>query len=352
MADTEHIAVCTPDEIRALIARLPRVRLVDHPSPLQEWGRLAADWQPGSTVLAKRDDLIGVGLGGNKSRQLEFLLGAAMEAGADVIVHGGAIQSNYCRQLAAACAQLGLECHLVLSTAYGQPTNQGSHLLSRLFGARVSTTQLPLGAQHEQLKAQLRDSLRAEGRAPYLITYPESEVLGAFGYMLAAAELFEQLSDDTSLNAVVTSAVGASYVGMLLGLRMLGLEVPVVGFAPLAGEYPIAESVAATLPRVADELSIALDPSIQQQIDIRFTEVGPGYAVSTARSRTAMVDCGRLQGVALDPVYTAKACAGMRTLLEPERSTVFLHTGGAPALFAYAMDVVEALKGAGNNSDT
>lgn len=330
-------------QLRMRVTAFPRVDLCNTPSPLQSLPSLADHWRKGSRLLMKRDDLIGPGMGGNKSRQLEFLLGDAVAGGADSIIHGGAMQSNYCRQLASAAAQLGLECHLVLSTAYEQPPNQGSHLLSRLFGATITFVDTPLGAEHEQIKLEIRDQLREQGRNPYLITYPRSEILGSLGYVLAACELTDQFADDVTPSAIVTSAVGATYAGLLLGFRLLGNPIPVIGFAPLSDEYDIVSAVKNSISTIVKELAVELPPTIFDDIDIRFTEVGDGYAQPSARGIEALMDCARLEGVLLDPVYSAKAGAGARGLLRPNETLIFLHTGGSPAVFAYADQLAAAL---------
>ncbi|GGM65914.1 1-aminocyclopropane-1-carboxylate deaminase [Micromonospora sonchi] len=333
----------TPENLTALLGPIPRVMLCQTPSALEPWSRLAQHWCPGSRLFAKRDDLVGPGMGGNKSRQLEFILGAALAQGADTIIHGGAIQSNYCRQLSSAAALLGLECHLVLSTAYGQPANQGSHLLSRLFGARITTTELPLGSEHEQIKLRLRDQLRAQGRNPYLITYPQSEILGSLGYVSAAAELVGQFPGGEPPDVLVTAAVGASYAGLLLGLRLMGQSIPVIGIAPLRGEYDVVNAVREAITEASALLDVNRPRAIDADIDIRYTQVGDGYALATPAGLSALNDCARLQGVLLDPVYTAKACAAVRDLLQPGKTLVFLHTGGAPAVFAYGEALVGSM---------
>jgi 1-aminocyclopropane-1-carboxylate deaminase/D-cysteine desulfhydrase-like pyridoxal-dependent ACC family enzyme len=283
-------------------------------------------------------------MGGNKSRQLEYLLGEALDQGADTIIHGGAIQSNYCRQLAAACAGLGLRCELVLSTAYGQPLNQGGHLLDRLLGARITLINEPLGQVHEQLKAELRDRLCEQGRRPFLITYPQSEVLGSLGYVTAAIELVQQFQALTPPDFIVTPAVGATYAGLLLGLHLLDLPIPVIGFAPLRQEYDVAGSVRAAMEGAASRLGLEVPSGTLAAVDIRYTQVGRGYAIPTEGGLHALRDVARLQGVLLDPVYTSKAAAGLRTLLHAGRTAMFVHTGGAPALFAYAEQLAAHLE--------
>lgn len=333
----------TAADLSERLNRVPRVRLLDGPTPLESWDRVAQAWRPGSRILAKRDDLAGPGLGGNKTRQLEYILGRAIADGCDVVVHGGALQSNYCRLLAAASARLGVECRLVLSTHYDQPADTGSHLLTRLFGAHIETTDLPLGAEHEALKSRRTEELRAAGRTPYLITYPHSEVLGSLGYVAATLELTAQLNAlDRRPSVIVTSAVGASYAGMLLGLRLLGDPTPVVGITPLAAEYDIAAGVRAAITAAADTLGVD-EP--ETDVDLRFDQVGPGYAVPSDAGTAALLDIARHEGVLLDLVYSGKAAAGLRELLDEGETALFLHTGGVAAVFAYAEHLTPWLDG-------
>jgi 1-aminocyclopropane-1-carboxylate deaminase/D-cysteine desulfhydrase-like pyridoxal-dependent ACC family enzyme len=330
------------------LQRIPRQPLCHLPTPLESWQSLADVWHPGSHILAKRDDLTGLALGGNKARQLEFVLADALANDSDVVIHGGAVQSNYCRQLAAAAAMLGIECRLVLSTAYGQPLNQGGHLLDRLLGAKITLVDCPLGVEHERKKADLADELSMKGRRPYLITYPHSETLGSLGYVAAAVELAGQLESwpGELPNRIVMAGVGATYSGLLLGLRLLGITIPLVAFAPLREEYDIVGELGRTLLATAKVLDVDVPGSVIKEIDVRFDQVGAGYAVPTPDSLAALFDTARNQGVLLDPVYTSKAMAGLKSLLQPEETTLFLHTGGLPGLFAYSDLLVSRLDAA------
>lgn len=332
-------------ELRELLEPLPRVHLCTTPSPLESWQRIPEAWCPGSRLQVKRDDLIGPGYGGNKSRQLEFLLGDALSKGCDTIVHGGAVQSNYCRQLAAACAQLGLECHVVLSSGYSQPLERGSHLLTVLFGADVQLFDGPLGSGHEAAKRELADRLQMEGKSPYLITYPSSEVLGACGYIDAAAELSLQLDSSTARPTnIFVAAVGATYAGLLLGLRMLGEEIPIRGIAPLKGEYDIVRAIRKAIMGTAEILGVDVPVGTLEQITISEEWVGDGYGQPTQKGLAALHDVARSQGVLLDPVYTSKAMAATREQLAPGESTLFWHTGGSPALFAFESVLLSSRK--------
>jgi 1-aminocyclopropane-1-carboxylate deaminase/D-cysteine desulfhydrase-like pyridoxal-dependent ACC family enzyme len=325
------------------LSRFARVELCKAPSPVQVLNNLRSQWGLGFELSIKRDDLIGPAFGGNKSRQLEFLLGDAIEIGADCIVHGGALQSNYGRQVAAACAMIDLDCYLVLSDYYKQKQNTGSHLISQMLGAKISYFQGELGSNHEIEKLKLSKSLEAQGRKPYLITYPKSEILGSLGYLDATLELSRQLTTGEFPQRIVMPAVGATYIGVLLGLKLLGYnDVEVIGVAPLSNEYPIKATVLDSLKAISALLKIdSIDSPI---INLDFSFVGEGYSKTTQESLDALVDFARYEGVMLDPVYTSKAAASLKNLPADGKRTLFWHTGGSPAIFAYTDEILENLK--------
>jgi 1-aminocyclopropane-1-carboxylate deaminase/D-cysteine desulfhydrase-like pyridoxal-dependent ACC family enzyme len=333
------------EDLERALATFPRTKLCNLPSPVQSWMRLSQHWDLGSTLLAKRDDLIGPAFGGNKSRQLEFLLGEAIANGCDSVVHGGAIQSNYCRQLSAACASLGLECYVILSNDYDQQFNQGSHLIDRLMGAKITIFEGPLGIAHEKCKAELTHILTSEGRNPYLITYPKSEILGGLSYISAAIELVRQLPSSDFPQRIVMPAVGASYAGLLFGMDLLGVKnVEILGIAPLSEEYEIAKTIKSSIIEIATLLNLRYDEEIFQRIHISNDWVGDGYAKVTDSGISALIDVAQFEGVLLDPVYTAKAAAALRAMGRTDKRTLFWHTGGAPAIFAYADVILKYLK--------
>jgi len=325
------------------LSRFARVELCKATSPVQVLNNLRSQWGLGFELSIKRDDLIGPAFGGNKSRQLEFLLGDAIEIGADCIVHGGALQSNYGRQVAAACAMIDLDCYLVLSDYYKQKQNTGSHLISQMLGAKISYFQGELGSNHEIEKLKLSKSLEAQGRKPYLITYPKSEILGSLGYLDAILELSRQLTTGEFPQRIVMPAVGATYIGVLLGLRLLGYnDVEVIGVAPLSNEYPIKATVLDSMKAICALLKI--DSIDSPTINLDFSFVGEGYSKTTQESLDALVDFARYEGVMLDPVYTSKAAASLRSLPPDGKRTLFWHTGGSPAIFAYTDEILENLK--------
>ena len=338
-----------PQQLLERLERFPRVNLGHYPTPLERWDRLERRLDHKGPLYAKREDLSGLAFGGNKVRQLEFLLGAALAQGADVVVHGAALQSNYCRTLAAAANKLGLDCHLVLSRAYGQAEDQGNILLDRIAGASIEIIDEPLGEIQEGRKRQAAERLAAMGRKPYLISYPGSELLGTLAFVKAAVELYEQCRPLPSLPAyVVTAAAGSTQSGLLLGCHLLGWKIRLVGFAPLShGEYAIAETVWNSIQAAAQELRVEV-PVSRGEIINSAEYVGDGYAKVTDDSIEAIRLVAGTEGVFLDPVYTGKAMAGLLDYLRKGKipagaSVVFVHTGGNTALFAYHREILERL---------
>jgi D-cysteine desulfhydrase family pyridoxal phosphate-dependent enzyme len=339
----------TPEQLRQRLERFPQVALGRYPTPLEHWQRLQTLVNRPGPLYAKREDLSGLAFGGNKVRQLEFLLGAALAEGADVVIHGGAVQSNYCRMLAAAANKLGMGCHLVLSRAYGQPEDQGNFLLDRISGASIELIDEPLGELQEARKRQAAERLAAAGRKPFVISYPDSEVLGTLAFVKAAVELYEQCRALAQMPAqIVSAAVGSTQSGLLLGCRLLGWPVNLIGFAPLChGEYDIAQTLWNSIQVVATKLGVEA-PVSRGDVVNSAAYVGDGYGEVTPECVEAIRTVARMEGVFLDPVYTGKAMVGMldymrKGVIPPEDGVVFVHTGGSTALFAYNREILERL---------
>ena len=226
----------TPAEVRAAAAKLPRVRLAHLPTPLEEATRFAAKLGGGVRVFIKRDDCTGLVLGGNKARHNEFLLADALESGCDMIVWGALVQSNNCRQTAAACAKLGLECRLFLSRAHQKTDPQGNLLLDYLVGARVEFTDAKVGPELYALLAAKSEEFRSAGRKPYYFNPPRVVPLAAVSYALCMAELAEQLAAmNVTPDALYVSSAGATGAGVALGKKLLGLACPARLICPMTG---------------------------------------------------------------------------------------------------------------------
>jgi L-cysteate sulfo-lyase len=347
--------VTTPADLTAALDRLPRVPLAVTPTPLQELPGLAAALGVPS-LLVKRDDLTGLAFGGNKVRMLEYFTGAAVEQGCDVFVGGGgAAQSNHARLCAAAARKAGLDPVIVLRTGASDPGPSGNRLITELLGADIRwfdgdphmTNRFAASEFMDEVAAELR----AAGRRPYVL-HSSVHPLGLLAYLECAAELAEQLAArGVERAAVVATSEGSVTAGLQLAARLLGLDWQVTGVTcrPWAGDD--ATTVPARLAVLARDaaaligLTSPLDPADFAIID----EGPPGYGIASEAAWDAIALCARTDALLLDPVYTAKGMAGLLRLIRdgaigPDRTPVFVHTGGLPALFAQPEAVLDAVR--------
>jgi D-cysteine desulfhydrase family pyridoxal phosphate-dependent enzyme len=328
------------------LARKPRISLAQLPTPIEEARRLSD--RLGVRVFVKRDDLTGLALGGNKVRKLEFLLGDALHAGADTIVTTGGSQSNHARLTAAACRRVGLECFLVLDRGI-HPEPQGNLLLDRLFGAKVRIIDSDDPSVARDAMESLAENLRAGGRKPYVIPRGGSVPTGASGYAAFVPELLQQCSQ-AGVNATYlylgTGSTG-THAGVLAGLTALAAPLIVQGISVSRTRQEQIPKVQALADGILDHLG--LPPGVGEgQVNVDDAYRGPGYGVPTAETLAAIEVAALDEGLILDPVYTGKVMAGLMAHARHSRFTssdtvVFVHTGGAPALFAYHREIEQAL---------
>ncbi|MEW6321836.1 MAG: D-cysteine desulfhydrase family protein [Acidobacteriota bacterium] len=323
-----------PAHVAAALSRLPRVPLVDGPSPVQELRRLRDAIGGGPRILVKRDDALPFGFGGNKVRKLEYVAGAALEAGADTLITCGGVQSNHARVTAACAARLGLHAVLVLN-GERPAVPRGNTLLDTLFGADihyVDSREARAPAMREIAAALERD-----GRTPFIIPVGASTPRGAIGLARAVEELVDQIpAPDVIVHA--TSSGGTS-AGLLAGCELLGLDTRVVGISadePAAALAAQARSLVAGMGEIADFDGASVAAARPVHIDDRF--VGPGYGMPTAESLEATSLLARTEALVLDPTYTAKAMAGLIRGVRDRRfradeTVLFWHTGGLPGVF-------------------
>jgi D-cysteine desulfhydrase len=307
---------------------MTRVSLGTWPTPVERAPRLArALGLDPETFWLKRDDLTGLGAGGNKVRKLEYLCADALGRGAEVLVTSGRTQSNHARITAAAARRLGLRCVLVLG-GEEEPTRQGNLLLDALLGARIVWAG-PVGdAELDRRVEQVAAELEARGSPSAVIPLGGSNPSGARGYVDCGLELEGQIPG--LRHVVVALGTGGTMAGLVAALgpeRVLGIDVG-------ATEDPAG--------RVVALLGGLGDPRERPVLRIRSDQVGPGYGVLTADASRAMSDAAELEGVLLDPVYTAKALSGLRAAVadgdvHPGEPTVFVHTGGLPGLFGHEL---------------
>jgi D-cysteine desulfhydrase family pyridoxal phosphate-dependent enzyme len=313
---------------------MPRFPLLDGPSPLQPLPRFSAALGAGADVWIKREDLLPLAFGGNKLRNLEFLVGAALAEGADVLVTSGRRWSNHCRLTAAAGARAGMGVHLVL-TGPAPAAPGANQLLDELLGATVHVTTTAERAEREATVAAVVDGLRRAGRRPYVIGVGGSGLVGGVGQVLAGLEVAEQAGHRGVMPSAVVlpSATGGTQAGLLVGLEMAGLRARVVGVtvaAPAAELRPALELLARDLGSLA---GCAVDPG---RIELDDGERGDGYGIATKSAAEATRLLARSEGILVDPIYTAKALAGLiRGVREGSLSgtIVFWHAGGTPGLF-------------------
>ena len=320
---------------------LSRFPLAFLPTPIHPLPRLSA-LLDGPKLWIKRDDQTGLATGGNKSRKLEFLIGDALAQNADTVLTTGAVQSNHCRQTAASALPAGLKCHLVLSGEKPDEIN-GNLLLDQLLGATVHWTTRE--SRFSRL-AELADELRAEGKRPYIIPLGGSNAVGAVGCVLAAEELWAQVhAPDIKYDAIViASGSGGTQAGLVAGTWALGWDVPILGINVSAHAAELQAKVAELATATAARLN---RPHTFQPDEIRVNDdyLGEGYGIIGDLERDAIKTVARAEGVLLDPVYTGRAFGGLLDLISAgtftkDQNVLFWHTGGAPALFAYAGELV------------
>ncbi|MFJ9899516.1 pyridoxal-phosphate dependent enzyme [Streptomyces sp. NPDC091280] len=307
----------------------PRVELATFPTPVEPAPRLAAaiGLDP-DDLWIKRDDLTGLGGGGNKIRKLEWTIGAALAEGADTLVTTGAAQSNHARLTAAAAARLGLAVVLVLRGSPGG-SRSGNLALDGLFGARVAWAGEVDRAGLDRAAAGVCEELRGTGARPSLIPFGGSSVLGARGYERCGEELREQLPDLRT--AVVALGSGGTMAGLVRSLgaaAVLGVDV-------------------GALPEPAAAVSEFAGLATTEGLRVRRDQVGAGYAALTPPTAEALTLAARTAGLVLDPTYTGRTMAGLVAAvrdgdIRPGERTVFVHTGGLPGLFGHGEAVAYA----------
>jgi len=327
------------------IEKLPRFPLAQLPTPVEKLERLSRELD-GPELIIKRDDQTGLALGGNKARKLEFLVGQALEQGADTLVTVGAGQSNHCRQTAAAAAKAGLKCELILNG--DKPAlPEGNLLLNQLLGAKEHW----ITRSERALKLrEIPEQLRARGSKPYVIGVGGSNGVGATGYVVAMMELMEQLPlKKLSVDHVVFgSSSGGTQAGLVVGARAAGFTGKLHGLSIDKGEREL-ESYEEEVAQIANDCADYIGFKARfdrRDIKIVYGYLGDGYGVVGDLEREAIRLMARHEGIILDPVYAGRAFGALVDLIRKKvfkrgETVLFWHTGGAPALFAYAKDLAD-----------
>jgi D-cysteine desulfhydrase len=302
----------------------------------------------------KRDDLLGLAGGGNKTRKLEFLVAEALQQGADTLITCGAVQSNHCRLTLAAAVKEGLKCRLVLEERVPgsyNPEAGGNNFLFRLLGVEKVTV-VAGGSDMMAAMQQVADEVAGEGRKAYIIPGGGSTPLGATGYVACAQEIQEQTFDlGISIDHVICASGSAgTHAGLVTGFYGNSSNIPVSGINVSRSrdeqEQLVHKLVTATAAHVAVNTDIPAGA-----VRCYDEYVGPGYSRPTAEMAEAVRLLAGLEGILMDPVYTGKAMAGLIDLVrkgtfKKDKNILFIHTGGSPALYVY----MEALLGAGHKA--
>jgi D-cysteine desulfhydrase len=328
---------------------IPRVELAYAPTPLLKLERLSAEL--GVELWVKRDDLTGLLETGNKIRKLEFLVGEAMAQNADTLITCGTLQSNCCRCVAAVCARLGLRA--VLALKGGRPAEyDGNLLLDRLLGADIHYCTDSEWEKVDETMQDLAARERGAGRTPYVIPESGATVVGALGYLACGQEIAQQIRHGAPEfdTIAITDFSGGSQAGLLMAKQLAGLRADIVG-VPIAWE---AARVRAYVGEVIDRARSRFGLAVRPPTDVRLLDgyQGVGRSAVGREELDTMVKLARLEGLVLDPVYTAKAFSGLLATLRRDpralgRRVCFVHTGGVFSVFPYRAALGRLLDGDG-----
>ena len=325
------------------LARFPRQHFAHLPTPLEPMANLTK-LLGGPNLYIKRDDCTGLATGGNKTRKLEFLIGDALAKGADTLVTLGAVQSNHVRQTAAAACRYGLKCEALLERRVpdvGQRYEEtGNVLFDRMFGAKLDY--LPAGADMNEAAAERAQAIRERGGKPYVIPGGGSNTVGALGYVNAALELLQQVNDRSLRVDCVVHGTGSTGTqsGLVAGLEGANSGIDVLGISVRQPDGRLQEAAVHKLASATAEM-LGIKGGIDlDRVKASGDYVGEGYGIPTEGTIEAIDLLARHEGVLLDPVYSAKGMAGLidqvrKGAFDKDENVVFLHTGGATALFAY-----------------
>ncbi|MBW1971881.1 MAG: D-cysteine desulfhydrase [Deltaproteobacteria bacterium] len=324
------------------LARFPRRRYTVGQTPIEKLSRLS-DALNGPNIYIKRDDMLGLAGGGNKTRKLEFVVADALAKDADTLITCGAVQSNHCRLTLAAAVKEGLKCRLVLEervpNSYN-PKASGNNFLYHLMGVEKIKV-VPGGSDMMKEMEKVADEVASEGRKAYIIPGGASNEIGATGYVACAEEILSQLFD-MGLNidrVICASGSGGTHAGLLTGFYGNNSNIPVIGINVSRSKEAQEELIYSLVQKTAAHVGIKGE--IPRDAVLCFGDyVGKGYSIPTLEMVEAVKLVAQTEGILLDPVYTGKAMAGVIDLIrkgyfKKEENLLFIHTGGSPALFAY-----------------
>ncbi len=324
------------------LARFARRRYTEGYTPIEAAERFS-NILGGPSIYIKRDDLLGLSGGGNKTRKLEFLVADAIDQGADTLITCGAVQSNHCRLTLAAAVKEGLKCRLVLEERVAgsyNPGASGNNFLYQLLGVE-SITVVPGGSDMAAAMQKAADEVAAEGRKAYIIPGGGSNPIGATGYVACAEEILAQLFD-LGLNidrVVCASGSTGTHAGLVTGFYGNNANIPIIGINVSRTKEEQEPLVYDLIQKTAAHVGI--EAEIPREAVVCFGDyVGAGYSLPTPLMVEAVKLLARSEGILLDPVYTGKTMAGLVDLVrkgyfKSDENILFIHTGGSPALYAY-----------------
>lgn len=323
------------------LAQYPRRRYTEGWTPLERLENLTAAVN-GPNIYMKRDDLLGLTGGGNKTRKLEFLVADALKQGADTLITCGGVQSNHCRLTLAAAVKEGLKCRLIVSEITPGSYHKGAGgnvFLYHMLGVE-NIKVVPWGADLMEEMEQAAAEAKEEGRKPYIIPMGGSNALGALGYIACAEEIMQQaFSSGVPIDHIVVPCGSAgTYSGLLFGLLGNSCNIPVIGISVLNPKEVLLKRISEILGTLSAYLgvNVLVPPEAVNCFD---EYLGSGYTVPTSEMIEAVKLVARTEGILLDPTYTGKAMAGLIDLtkkgyFKKNDNVLFLHTGGSPGLYA------------------
>jgi len=326
------------------LANSPRQIYTPFMTPIEELSNLKKRLgQNSPTLFIKRDDQLGLALGGNKTRKLEYLMADALAQGCDSIITTGAVQSNHCRLTLSAARKEGLACHLLVEERVPNSYNEeasGNNFLFHLMQADSITVKQKGCVITDELQS-IADSLRKNGAKPYIIPGGGSNVVGTMGYVNGAFEIMTQLTQPhiSITDIICTSGSSGTQAGLLAGLAIKNADIPVIGISINRKK----DEQSALIHRLTNDTLEFLEAHQRCDIEdivVKDAYIGDGYSLPTEAMVNAVSLLAKTEGIILDPSYTGKAFAGMLDLIKEgyfskDDRLLFIHTGGSPALFAY-----------------
>lgn len=324
------------------LANLPRRNYSYGPTPIEYLENLSKHLG-GPEIYIKRDDLLGLTGGGNKTRKLEFLVADALKNNVDTLITCGAVQSNHCRLTLAAAKKEQLDCHLVLEErvpgSYKEDSN-GNNFLFNLLG-NEGITVVPGGTDLMAEMEKIADKLRAEGKTPYIIPGGGSNPIGATGYVACAQEIERQLFESSLAidRIVAVSGSAGTHAGLTVGFHGNNNMIPIVWVSVNRKKEEQEQNVYNLIKKTADYLGVK-HPIDKSSVNVFDDYVGPGYSLPTDKMNEAIELLAQTEGILLDPIYTGKGMAALIDLVrtgyfKKDEKVLFLHTGGSPALYDY-----------------